>query len=47
MGILRLVLAFLVVIEHTKGNFFGLKLMAGSSAVQTFYIISGFTWQRF
>lgn len=39
MGILRVVLALVVVLAHAKG---GLAPMAGGYAVQAFYIISGF-----
>lgn len=41
MGVLRILLAISVVIWHS-GPLFGLELMGGRVAVQTFFIISGF-----
>ncbi len=41
MGSLRLLLALSVVIAHAK-PFYGIKLMTGLEAVQSFFIISGF-----
>lgn len=41
MGILRLILALSVVIEHTS-SIFGIELVGGRLAVQSFYMISGF-----
>lgn len=41
MGIIRLLLALAVVAAHTKG-IFGLTLVGGKVAVQSFFIISGF-----
>ena len=41
MGILRIILAISVVLAHTS-SIFGLNLVGGQTAVQIFYIISGF-----
>lgn len=41
MGILRIILAISVVLAHTSG-IFGINLVGGQTAVQIFYIISGF-----
>lgn len=41
MGLLRILLAIAVVITHS-GPIFGLKMVGGLNAVQSFYIISGF-----
>ena len=41
MGILRLLLALSVIADHTSG-FFGNRLVGGPTAVQSFYIMSGF-----
>jgi len=41
MGILRLVLAFIVVIAHSSGTV-GLDIIDGAQAVRVFFIISGF-----
>ena len=41
MGIIRLILALSVVIEHTS-SVFGMELVGGTLAVQSFYMISGF-----
>ena len=41
MGILRLLLALSVIADHTSG-FFGNHLVGGPTAVQSFYLISGF-----
>lgn len=41
MGIIRLLLALSVVISHC-GNIFGINLISSQTAVQSFYIISGF-----
>src|SRR6266481_2956213 len=41
MGILRLLLALSVIADHTKGMF-GNRLVGGPTAVQSFYMISGF-----
>jgi peptidoglycan/LPS O-acetylase OafA/YrhL len=43
MGMFRLVLAWSVLLEHSKGHgFFGLGFLTGRLAVQSFFIISGF-----
>ena len=42
MGILRFLLAFLVVITHYSGNLFGIKLMPGYVCVEMFFVISGY-----
>lgn len=41
MGSLRFLLAIAVVIDHS-GPIFGVESVGGSTAVQAFYIISGF-----
>lgn len=41
MGIIRILLALAVVISHT-GSFFGFTFLDGKTAVQCFFIISGF-----
>jgi peptidoglycan/LPS O-acetylase OafA/YrhL len=41
MGIIRLILALAVVVEHST-SLFGIHSVGGQIAVQTFYIISGF-----
>jgi peptidoglycan/LPS O-acetylase OafA/YrhL len=41
MGLLRVILALAVVLEHT-GGFFNFRLCGGELAVQLFYVISGF-----
>lgn len=40
MGVLRLILALIVVIEHSE-PLFGLNFIGGKNAVQAFYVISG------
>lgn len=42
MGLIRFLLATSVVIAHTGGVLFGMHLVGGRIAVQTFYVISGF-----
>jgi peptidoglycan/LPS O-acetylase OafA/YrhL len=41
MGVLRLLLAFIVVIAHTSGGA-GLEIIDGAQAVRVFFIVSGF-----
>jgi peptidoglycan/LPS O-acetylase OafA/YrhL len=42
MGTVRLLLALCVVVEHSGHPFLGLRLLSGNTAVQCFYVISGF-----
>lgn len=42
MGIIRFMLAISVLVAHSSAAFFGLKLVGGQVAVESFYIISGF-----
>ncbi len=42
MGIVRIILALSVVIEHLAINVPGLKFITGPTAVQSFFVISGF-----
>jgi len=42
MGVLRVLLAIAVVIVHGGGHLFGLATLRGDTAVQAFFVISGF-----
>lgn len=42
MGFIRLLLAISVIIAHSTGSIFDIKLVGGPIAVETFFIISGF-----
>src|SRR5258707_11355721 len=42
MGTVRFLLALSVVVGHSGAKFFGVHLFDGASAVQCFYMISGF-----
>lgn len=42
MGILRLILALVVVMGHSRGTLFGGAIFGGDLAVQSFFIFSGF-----